>query len=317
MLPSVADTTLSDEQIQVGSVVMGSGTPYIITGFNPWDGSDVVSNDATLGARPGVISGYNVYRSRAITFTVVIAGSPDTKAVTQSLGAALRVAMSPQNYDIPLHFMLGGNQYFVMGRPRTVRADMKRWGAGHLTFECRFLATDPRIYEYGLNTTTGSAYVSTSSGLNFNTASGAGSIGAIDFHSSGSLTGYLDLLGSSTTPDAPASAYNSGTVSTPWQLQITPNDSTAVSGLVITHVESGSKLALSSIVLAYGTTLYLDSSDHAVLTNTGGNSQFTSARNLLSSDSTWWDLQVGSNTFQMDVSTGTANATLYWYTIEV
>lgn len=317
MLPSPFIHPLSDEQVRIGDVVLGSGTSYTLTDFNPWDASDVVASDVALGARPGVVSGFNVYKSRPVSFKVFISGSPDTKETTQALGQALRYAMAPTSVDIALHFKIGGKQYFLMGRPRAVKADMKRWGAGHLSFDCRFLATDPRIYEASIQTASGTAFNATSAGLNFTTASGGSTRGALDFNPSGSgagLRGYLNLLGSSTAPSSPVYAYNSGTISTPWQAQITPTAGT-LSGLTVLHEQTQRKLVLSGLQITSETTLYLDSTDHAVLLYSGVN--YVGKRNLLSSTSTWWDLLVGDNTFTITVSTGTANITVNWYTTEV
>lgn len=318
MLPSPFIHTLSDEQVRIGDVTIGEGTSYVLTDFNPWDATDIVSTDVALGARAGVVSGFNVYKTRPVSFRVFIGGSNSTKSETQELGQALRRAMAPSSVDVSLQFKIGGIQYFLMGRPRGIKADMKRWGAGHLSFDCRFLATDPRIYTAALLSATGTAFNSTSSGINFTTASGGSTRGALDFHPSGSgagARGYLDLLGSSSAPPTPVVARNTGTISTPWQAQITPTGGGTVSGLSIVHDQTQRKLVLSGLAIATGTTLYLDSGDHAVLLSSGGN--YVGRRNLLSSDSTWWDLQVGDNTFTTTVSTGTASINVNWYTTEV
>jgi hypothetical protein len=494
MLPNPTIPTLSDEQAQISGVTMGEGTSFLLVDFNPWDASDVVASDVALGARPGVVSGFNVQKTRPVSFRVFIAGSPDTKAETQELGRQLRQAMAPTSQDIALHFRISGEQYFLMGRPRAIKADMKRWGAGHLAFDCRFLATDPRIYSASLQESSSTAYSSVSAGLllsnsaaffstvtitnatpavvsytghsqtsgtpvyftttgtlptgitankqyyvqvvdansfQLNTLqdnaiadSGTGKVatssagsgvhtaildraeGWMNFHPTGTsdtatitnaspavvtdvghgqasgkpvyftttgtlpagitanyqyyvqvvtadtyklnylqdnavsnltaglvastsagsgthtanyfpVGGYLDWGVSSSSPAVPVSAFNSGTVSTPWQASITSTNSAAnVNNISITHVETQRKLVLSGIYLVAGSTLYLDSSDHAVLLYSGSN--YSGRRNLLTASSTWWDLQVGTNTFQVDVSGGgTATVKLNWYTIEV
>jgi flagellar hook assembly protein FlgD len=494
MLPDPTIPTLSDEQAQISGLTMGEGTSFSLVEFNPWDASDVVASDVALGARPGVVSGFNVQKTRAVSFRVFIAGSPDTKAATQELGRQLRQAMAPTSQDIALHFRIGGEQYFLVGRPRAVKADMKRWGAGHLTFECRFLATDPRIYSASLQESSSTAFSIASAGFllsdqfpTFSTVtitnatpavvsytghgqasgtpvyfttdgtlptgitankqyyvqvvnansfqlnnfqdnaiagSGTGKVatssagsgvhtatfdpagGWVNFHPTGTsdtatitnaspavvtdvahgqtsgnpvyfttdgtlpagitanyqyyvqvvtadtyklnylqdnaisnltaglvvstsagsgthtanyfpVGGYLDWGFSSSSPAVPVVAYNSGTVSTPWQAAITStNPSANVNNISITHIETQRKLVLSGIYLVAGSTLYLDSSDHAVLVYSGSN--YVGRRNLLTADSTWWDLKVGTNTFQVDVSGGgTATIKLNWYTIEV
>ena len=91
-------------------LTVGADTPYILTSFAPWDAADIAATDIPLGARPGVISGANVYKSRPVSFKVMIPGSPSTKDQTSALGMALRTAMAPSDVDVPLHFRIGGSQ---------------------------------------------------------------------------------------------------------------------------------------------------------------------------------------------------------------
>ena len=306
MLPSLSDSdfpALTDEQISINGVVMGEGTGYMLVDFNPWDAPEVVATDVALGARPGIISGKNTYKSRAVGFRVFIAGSADTKADTHALGTAIRTAMQPSDTDVPLHFSIAGTQYFMMGRPRSVKADTKRWGAGHLTFECRFLATDPRIYVSSLQYAASSLYTTDGvSGLNF----------PIQFP--------LDLKGTTSTLSPPQAALciNNGQISTGWFMAIEAIDS--VTGVSIDFYPPDSptstqKLDFPSINIPAGSRLLIDSSEHAVLLYSG--SGYVGARNFLSADSTWWDLPVGESSFLINVSAGTATATINWFNTEV
>lgn len=300
MLPNVAAMQLEDEQVSIGGLTMGQGTPYIITEFNPWDAAEVTATDVGLGARPGVVSGINVYKSRPVSFRVFIPASEDGKPGTAQRSSALRTAMAPSNVDIPLHFRIGGVTYFAMGRPRMVKGDTKRWGAGHLSFECRFLATDPRIYRSELQAQNLLLAVTSTSGMRF----------PLD------LDPALDLRHGADLAIPPITCFNDGTVPASWQIVITATpDGIGAGGISVYSAETGRALSLPNISLAPGSTLYLDSSEHSVLTTAGSN--YVVARQYLSADSTWWDLQVGTNSILVNIGSGAAEAVIYWYPAEV
>lgn len=111
-------------------------------------------------------------------------------------------------------------------------------------------------------------------------------------------------LGASTP--GTATITNAGKASAPWTARLDgPLD-----GIVIEHLQSGRRLDLSltangGVTLGAGDFLELDSDARSVLFNGAAD-----RRNVLTIDSSWWELDPGDNSFVLNANTGSGTLTV-------
>lgn len=135
-----------DRQVELQGLLMGPGTPYSIELFNPRVFPDLATGDLGRPQRHGVLSGRDLLRARRIPakINIVAAGK---QAAIDALDALI-AAWQPLETDVPLVWRSGEITYRAYGRPRL--ADVTNYArvvAGTLPIECRFLATDPYLYD--------------------------------------------------------------------------------------------------------------------------------------------------------------------------
>jgi hypothetical protein len=139
------DLITADGQMQYGSLLMGTGTPYRLAGLRGWDDlppldlADVPRPSAD-GAWPGSI--YSAERTIETDLNVYVS---DPSLYPAAL-AALRAATAPSGGEQPLVIRLGGQllQCGVRCTGRVVGADGYVLGAERVAL--KWVASDPRRY---------------------------------------------------------------------------------------------------------------------------------------------------------------------------
>lgn len=140
---------LTKGQVQVGSLLMGEGTPYrVLKGFNPWARSVRTPATGDRSWAHGSWSGAEWAQEVTVPIPVMACGVDDTveswEVVHQALSAAF--AAVGTNGDMELRWNLGTREYVMFGRPRMVSPDPEMIGLGFATTQCAFACPDPLIY---------------------------------------------------------------------------------------------------------------------------------------------------------------------------
>lgn len=138
-------TISADRQVELEGLLMGPGTSYAWEQFNPWDYPDLAANDMGLAQRHGVMSGSDLLRARRIGGILHVVTA--SKQATIDAFHTLVAAWQPQQTDVPLTFRAGSRTYRVNGRPRRAAGDPRLIHGGAMRVECRFIATDPFLYD--------------------------------------------------------------------------------------------------------------------------------------------------------------------------
>lgn len=131
-----------DRQAELDGVLMGEGTAFPIEGWDLFALPDVATKDTErndIGLMPGV----DTYGGRLITIDLWLDSYPDMgQAIADR--ATIESAFAPSNETRLLFFRLEEERYCYKGRGRGVSTQLPTRDAWPV--ECRFLATDPRIY---------------------------------------------------------------------------------------------------------------------------------------------------------------------------
>lgn len=123
----------------------GTGTNlHILRPSNLWVAPDLRVNDTEIPGSHGAVAGHDLYGPRRVPLTILLDTDGWREALEQK--RAVEAAWAPSSEDLELRFSDGTGDYVMFGRPRQAAPDMTQAGAGKITFECRFFATDPFIY---------------------------------------------------------------------------------------------------------------------------------------------------------------------------
>jgi hypothetical protein len=164
----------TDWTAQLGSLLLGAGTPYRISAINGLGMPTLRTSDQPRAARHGVWGGLDLAGSRDITFEITIVPPASPSGLVNLLTAFLN-AWSPTSTDIGLALRIPGLGSLVfIGRPRKVDApfDLVTGTGQRVSMGAMFTATDPFKYSAALLSTQVSYGTSgTNEGLPFNAAS--------------------------------------------------------------------------------------------------------------------------------------------------
>lgn len=262
----------------INGLTIGAGTAYrwatMPEGFGM---SDYRSQDAMLPRQDGVVAGDDRLSGRMITFDVHVIGA--TGVTVEQAANALKGAFAPRQADVTAMFNLAGgvDGYTVFGRPRSCPVVLdKKFMGGVLRARCSFWATDPRLF--GAEVTTVIALPSGVSGLLFPASAPF-------------------VFGLAASPGS-AVVTNGGTYATDWSATL----SGPLTSPQIEHLGTGRLLGFTSLTIASGETLILDSRTKTALLN-GTSSRYSS----LSAASRWFDLPVGASTIRFTAASGSGS----------
>lgn len=266
-------------QVELGGLLMGDGTGFVIRRFQPWQAPQLRTGDTGRVAAHGLRGQREWLGGRKVTLDLYVTGvdDADETANRQALIAAWMPAASEAT--VPLVWMEDtGVLYRLHGRPRQADARVDP----RIPTECRFLALDPRIYSNILH--------SASTPL-------AAATGGLTFPASAPF-----VFGTSGTT-AVMDCANDGLFPAPWTATFTG----PLTAPELVHIESGARLSMSGAVLDPGQTLVIDSDLHTVMLD-GTASRFS----WLDSTSQWFELDPGPNSVQLLGSAGSGGVTISW-----
>lgn len=138
---------LEEGQVKVRDLVMGPGTDYIITHFNPWSRLAKTEAAGTNPYADGSWSGPEFWDSVTIPLTVHPAG--DSAAGWDTLHWNLVQALRPirtDSVDPEIHWRNGGIEYMMRARPRAIDPSVINMATGDVTTSCSLQALDPAVY---------------------------------------------------------------------------------------------------------------------------------------------------------------------------
>lgn len=146
---------LSEGQVQVRDLVMGRGTAYKVTGFNPWNRSARVTGSGDNPWDDGGYAGAEFREVVAVNMDVTVRGvsAADWWAKHVELDAAFApIGTGP---EVELRWVTGGIEFVMFGRPRGLGPEIKNLRTGRIANTASFSALDPSIYsstEYTVST---------------------------------------------------------------------------------------------------------------------------------------------------------------------
>lgn len=138
-LPGMAPAGLGDWQVQIGDVLMGPGTSYLITGREGFGSPDVRSTDVAKTLDDGDWMGRDSYASRVLTLTIVVRGTSPADATAQY--EALQQAWY-SDPAAPFHNLWwrfpGVPAQRAIGKPRRIQANKSRLLQGRIDVVAEF-----------------------------------------------------------------------------------------------------------------------------------------------------------------------------------
>jgi hypothetical protein len=275
---AAGDSITTNGQWELNGLLMGQGTSYLVEDFQMWVAPDIRPGETVRAQSHGAFPGTDWLGTRLVSAIVNITPSTQTAeiAAMQTLAGAWQPPAD--GATVPLVWQVGdGVKYRLNGKPRLASTAFEYW----MPTECRFVATDPRIYA--------------------NTESSA---------STGLATGSGGLSFAATAPfvfgtsgGAFMSCTNSGTFNAPWTATFTG----PLVAPTLTHVGTGKALILSGASIAAGETLVVSSASRTVLLN-GTASRYS----WLAATSQWFDLSPGANSVNLTGASGAGSVTIAW-----
>jgi len=138
--------TLLEGQVRVGDLVMGPGTSYIVSSFNPYNRSVRASQSGDAPWSDGGWSGAEWREVAVVNMGIHIDGSSNTE--WQALHWALDAAFAPvrTGSDVELRWVNAGTEYLMYGRPRMLQPLIRNLRSGQVTSSASFVCPDPSIY---------------------------------------------------------------------------------------------------------------------------------------------------------------------------
>lgn len=145
---AVGDLITTDGQLEWRGTLLGSGSPYRMTGLEGWlDLAEIRGTDPERPNRHGLFQGGQLTGKRVITFSYLITGVP--RAAFGSTVGRLRTITAPaeQPLEEPLVVRLDGQSWQANARcVRRIINLEKYYAVGYTTGAIQWQATDPRIY---------------------------------------------------------------------------------------------------------------------------------------------------------------------------
>lgn len=122
------------------------GADWYLRGLDGFGGADIEGRDIDLSLSPGVRATTDRETAPLLALTVQVnAGSA---GAAETALAELTTAWRSLTADTQLHLLIPGRGHvYMVGRPRSVRANRVNPAAGIFTAVASFLATDPTIYD--------------------------------------------------------------------------------------------------------------------------------------------------------------------------
>lgn len=276
---AVGDLISQPFQLELNGLLMGPSTDFVTRQLDLWSAPDIRTGETARAQQHGLYAGTDWLGGRMIAAAFYVTGTTDAVEVVnrQSLAAAWQMPASGTRAQLVWQED-DGVKYCVFGKPRLASPKVEP----RLPTECRFVATDPRIY----------ANVASSAATGLATASGGLLFPAV-----------APFVFGTGGAGATMACTNAGTFSTPWSATFTG----PLVAPTLTHVTSGKALILSGASLAAGETLVVDSAAHTVLLN-GTASRFS----WLAGSSQWFDLDPGSNAVNLTGASGAGTVTITW-----
>jgi hypothetical protein len=142
---------LEDGQVQIRGLLLGCGTPYEVTGFNPWDRAARTMAGEGRAWNHGAWGGAEFLDETVVPLRVYTKAASAAPAQWLALHQDLVAAFEPigdATVEVELRFAAAGSEFVMFGRPRTaqVEVDMLRVHRGRSWTSLAFAALDPRIY---------------------------------------------------------------------------------------------------------------------------------------------------------------------------
>ncbi|WP_320067864.1 phage distal tail protein [Micromonospora sp. RTGN7] len=139
---------LSAGQYQIGDLVMGAGTNYLVLDdVNPWTVTTRYDQVSPRTGDHGSWSGQEWRDEVMVPMRIRVRNQADgTPGGWLAAHQRLAAAFTPSHTDVELRWMTGGVEYMMRGRPRLVEPEVTTIRRGYSVTRCAFAALDPRIY---------------------------------------------------------------------------------------------------------------------------------------------------------------------------
>jgi hypothetical protein len=274
----------TDYTIELGSLLMGPGTDYIITKWEGYGISSFRTSDDPAPLQHGTWTGPEYLPGRDVTIDVLVRGDSAEDVVTslEALLAAWYLDTTVDGYGtkLPLQVKIPGlDERYLYGRPRRAKVATDRIVGANAQVSLEFFGSDPRWYSATLHTETingGSA------------ATGYGYAKAYDYGYGGGAGNLVVATNAGSFPTTPSVTIY-GPVTNPY----------------IENTTTGETVYFD-ITLGVGETLVVDFTDKTVLLG-GTTSRYNTKRG------TWWALVPGNNSIRLGgTSAGTPTASVSW-----
>jgi hypothetical protein len=134
----------------VRGLVMGPGTDYIVSDFNPYASLARVSYSGENPFGDGSWAGPEFRDSVQIPLIVHPVG--ESAAGWWALHTQLLTALRPidiESTEPEIHWRNGGQDFMMFARPRAIQPSIRNMTTGDVTTSCSLLALDPSIYSGG------------------------------------------------------------------------------------------------------------------------------------------------------------------------
>jgi hypothetical protein len=293
-------TAITDGQLEIaGTLVIGDGTDYRLPlgGIQWWSAPEIRSNDIARSGATGYVPGRDLLGKDTLTVQVMILADSEPELGTK-IDAWKAACASTADSTVPVRMSLLGQTRVRFGRfriPGDVQLDLWSLDYGDLDGclarlrahgSAQFEALDGRTY--------GDAQQMVVVGRT-QPGSGFSPPFTPPFTPGASVGGAVDVT-------------NGGNAAGPWTARLDG----PLTYPEITHTESGRKLSLDltangGVDLATGEWLAFDSSRRSILLDGSAD-----RRTQLTSDSMWWELDPGVNTFTLDADAGAGTLTVTW-----
>lgn len=145
---------LEPEQVQVRDLVMGPGTDYIVTAFNPWNRQAKVAGEGPNPWGHGGYSGAEWLDVTVVNFGIHTVGTSSTDWLIKHRALDQAFAPVETGADIELRFAIGADEYLMWGRPRMLNPQIQNIRSGEITTSASFVCLDPLIYSAELHEAT-------------------------------------------------------------------------------------------------------------------------------------------------------------------